>query len=224
MNRNAHRVAAIAVVLMLVTPALAPPAFAADPAILLTFESDEVGKPPQGWISKGGDPAKVYSVRAEEGKRYVRASSERSVVALGYEKAWPLKDFPILQWQWRAVVFPENTDERKKGGADSVLGIYTVFGHWPFMKTIKYIWSDTIPEGETFDSPHAFHTKIIVVRSGRDRAGEWITERRDVLADYARFFKEKRPPVARGIAIMTDSDSTRTRAVGDYADIRTLER
>ena len=210
---------------MLAAPAWRPlPALGADPGIALTFESDEVGKPPQGWICKSGDPAQVYSVRSEDGKRYVRASSDGSAVALGYEKAWPLKEFPMLQWQWRAIVFPEKTDERKKSGADSVLGIYVVFGHWPFVKTIKYIWSDTLPEGETFDSPHAFHTKIIVVRSGRDRAGVWITERRDVLVDYARLFKEKRPPVARGIAILTDSDSTRTHAIGDYADIRTLER
>ncbi len=209
---------------MLFAPAWTAAAFAAGPPILLTFESDEVGKPPQGWVCKSKDPGQVYSVCSEEAKRYVRASSNGLAVALGYEKAWSLKEFPILQWRWRAVVFPDNTDERKKSGADSVLGVYVVFGHWPFIKTIKYIWSDTIPEGETFDSPHAFHTKIIVVRSGRDRAGSWITERRDVLADYARLFKENKPPVARGIAILTDSDSTRTRAVGDYADIRTLER
>ena len=29
-------------------------------------------------------------------------------------------------------------------------------------------------------------------------------------------------PVARGIAVLTDSDNTHSRAIGDYADIETL--
>jgi hypothetical protein len=41
-----------------------------------------------------------------------------------------------------------------------------------------------------------------------------------VLSDYERFFgKGKKHPVAKGIAILTDSDNTHSRAVGDYADI-----
>ncbi|MGA3174423.1 MAG: DUF3047 domain-containing protein, partial [Syntrophorhabdales bacterium] len=61
-----------------------------------------------------------------------------------------------------------------------------------------------------------------VVRSGRAQAGMWITERRDVLADYRRLFGENKSPVARGIAILTDSDNTHSRAVGDYGFIKTL--
>jgi hypothetical protein len=50
----------------------------------------------------------------------------------------------------------------------------------------------------------------------------WITERRDVLADYRRLFGENKSSVARGIAILTDSDNTHSRAVGDYGFIKTL--
>ncbi len=199
-------------------------AAAADPPFSLTFQSDEVGKPPQGWVCKSGDPARIYSVCAEDGKKFVRASSDGAAVPLGYEKPWPLKDYPILQWQWRALLFPEKSDERDKTAADSVLGVYVVFGRWPFIRSIKYVWSDSIPEGETFESPYSSRTKIVVVRSGRERAGVWVTERRDVLADYMRVFGESKPPVARGIAIMTDADNTRSRATGDYTDIRILER
>ena len=65
-------------------------------------------------------------------------------------------------------------------------------------------------------------TRIVVVRSNRTLAGTWVTERRDVLSDYRRFFDDHATPVARGIAVLTDSDNTHSRAVGDYADIETL--
>ena len=136
---------------------------------------------------------------------------------------WSLREFPILQWQWRALVFPVNSHEREKSRNDSVLGLYVVFGHLPFIKTIKYIWSDTLPEGTVFPSPYSSTTKIIVVRSGRARQGTWVTEKRDVLSDYRQLYGEtEKAPTASGIAVLTDSDDTHSQAVGDYANIQTL--
>lgn len=194
----------------------------AEPPIHITFAADEVGKPPHGWVSKDKNHGQVYSVQEEGGRKYLHADLRDASVQLGYEKQWPLGEYPMLQWQWRAVLFPTNSDERKKTGGDSVLGVYVVFGHWPFIKSLKYIWSDTLPVGESFSSPFSSKARIIVVRSGRALAGTWVTERRDVLSDYRRFFNDPAAaPVARGIAVLTDSDNTHSRAVGDYADIET---
>jgi hypothetical protein len=77
-----------------------------------------------------------------------------------------------------------------------------------------------LPVGTVFDSPFSSGTKMIVVRSGRALAGTWVTEERNVLSDYDRSFgKGDTPPVPKGIAILTDSDNTHSRAVGDYGDI-----
>jgi len=98
--------------------------------------------------------------------------------------------------------------------------VYVVFGGWPIPSSIKYVWSDTLPVGETFDSPHSSKTKVVVVRSGRSMIGKWVTEERNVLADYRGLFGEgENNPTAKGIALLTDSDNTNTRAVGDYSDI-----
>ena len=59
-------------------------------------------------------------------------------VQVGTEHSWALKDLPVLQWQWRAILFPDNTNERDKNRNDSVLAIYVAFGHLPFINTIKY--------------------------------------------------------------------------------------
>ncbi len=204
-------------------PLLWPGPASAGPPIHVSFKDDEVGKPPHGWVSRDKNPGQVYSVQAEGGRRYLHADARDASMQLGFEKQWPLGEYPLLQWQWRAVLFPAHSDERKNSGADSVLGVYVVFGRWPFIESIKYIWSDTLPVGETFSSPFSSRSKIIVVRSGPALAGTWVTERRDALSDYRRLFNDPAAaPVARGIAVLTDSDNTHSRAAGDYAAIETL--
>jgi len=136
-----------------------------------------------------------------------------------YEKPFALNEYPMLRWKWRAVTFPDGTNEREKKGNDSVLGIYVVFSYWP-VRAIKYVWSDTIPAGSSFDSPHASGAKIVVVASGRESSDAWVTEERNVLEDYRHFFGEtEKNPVSKGIAILTDADNTHSHAVGDYAEI-----
>jgi hypothetical protein len=193
----------------------------AQPLVHITFERDEVGKFPSGWQSRDEkDGIKVYSVQAEGEKKFLHADARDQSVQISYEQKWPLTDYPLLRWRWRAVTFPAASNERVKGGADSVLGLYVVLSGLPFVTSIKYVWSDTLPEGTVFDSPYSSGTKIVVVRSGRALAGSWVTEERDVLSDYERLFgKKEKHPVARGIALLTDSDNTRSRAVGDYLEI-----
>jgi hypothetical protein len=197
------------------------PSLFAQSLFTLNFENDEGGKFPAGWSSRDREnTGRVYSVRIEEGQRFLHADARGISVPIGYEKTWNLKAFPILRWRWRPLVFPEGADERKKSGNDNVLSVYVVCGGWPIPRSIKYTWSDTLPAGTVFDSPLSGRTKIIVVRSGRSMAGKWVAEERNVLADYRGLFggREKNPS-ARAILILTDSDDTRTRAAGDYDDL-----
>ncbi len=204
-------------------PLLAALSARAEPPIRIVFQDDEVGKAPHGWMCRLKDPGKSYFVQEEAGKKYLRADVfDAPAEAFGYEKAWPLGAYPMLQWRWRAVQFPTNSDERLKSGSDSAVGVFVVFGHWPFLKCLKYIWSDVVPAGTSFVSPHSSRTSIIVLQSGRNLAGTWVSEKRDVLADYRRFFNPRETPTARGIAVLTDADSTHSHAVGDYADFETL--
>jgi hypothetical protein len=189
--------------------------------IYITFQADEVGKFPSGWISRDGNNAsKIYVVKGEGEKKFLHADARGVAVQIGTEHSWALKDLPVLQWQWRAILFPEGTNEHEKNRNDCVLGIYVIFGHLPFISAIKYIWSDTLPVGTTFNSPLSNGTKVMVIRSGRTLTGTWLTEKRDVLSDYKQLFGEKeKNPVATGIGILTDSDNTITHAIGDYGYI-----
>ncbi len=193
----------------------------AQASINIAFEGQTVGTFPEGWKTRDRSNAvKVYTVQAEGGKKFLHADAQHVSVQISHEDRWALRDLPMLQWEWRAVVFPTGSNEREKSRADSVLGVYVVFGSGLFVRAIKYIWSDTIPAGQVFNSPYSSETRMVVVRSGRAPLNTWVTEKRDVLSDYRRLFGDKEEnPVARGIALLTDSDNTGSRAVGDYGAI-----
>jgi hypothetical protein len=198
----------------------------AQPLFTIHFEDGEVGKFPPGWSSR--NPAKmaeVYSVQAENGNQFLHADAQKISVPIAHERKWELKEYPILRWRWRAILFPEGTDERRKSGNDNVLAVYAIFGGWPIPTTIKYVWSDVLATGSSFDSPLSDKTKIIVVRGGRKDANRWVAEERNLLADYRRLFSAPESnPVARGIILLTDSDDSRTRSVGDYDDIAVMSK
>ena len=81
----------------------------------------------------------------------------------------------------------------------------------------------TLPVGSVFLSPYSSTTRIVVVRSGWAQQGTWVTERRDVLADYFQIYGETdKNPVASGIGLLTDSDDTNSHAISDYAEFKTL--
>ena len=60
---------------------------------------------------------------------------------------------------------------------------------------------------------------MIVVESGAEKVGVWVEESRNVYQDYKQAFGED-PSFINGVAIMTDTDNTKERAVAFYGDIR----
>ena len=158
------RVMLVALSLVLCVPWSCPAL--AQSAIHITFEGLEVGKPPPGWVSRNGNIGDVYTVQEEGGKKFLHADARGTAVQIGFEAKWSLKEHPSLEWQWRALILPDKGDEMKKATNDSVLGLYVVFGRQPFIKTVKYVWSTTLPIGLSLESPFSSRTRMIVLESG----------------------------------------------------------
>jgi len=59
---------------------------------------------------------------------------------------------------------------------------------------------------------------MVVVESGTEKAGAWVSEQRDILNDYQRLFGGE-PRQLGAIAVMTDTDNTGGEALAWYSDI-----
>ena len=198
---------------------VAPPGLAEECQVVADFASNRLGEFPEDWQPKEARAREIYRVLEQDGVRFVRATAESTGLQMGKEFAWDLTRHPILTWRWRPQVFPTGADEREEKRNDSVLGVYAVFPHGPMsVKTVKYIWSLLAPVGTTASASFGL-TRMIVLRSGKPADLEWVAETVNVAEDYQRLFNE-RPPRPRGIAVLTDADNTKSRAVGDYTDFR----
>jgi hypothetical protein len=68
-------------------------------------------------------------------------------------------------------------------------------------------------------NPRTERIRKLVVESGPHRLNQWLDYERDIRADYERVFGEK-PGALRGIAIMSDSDNTKSHARAWYGPVR----
>ena len=82
-----------------------------------------------------------------------------------------------------------------------------------------YIWTDHVPPGSVISSAHTSQVKMLAVASGQSDLGRWQSVQRNLVDDYRKAYGTEPGPVL-GVAVMTDTDNTGTKAVGEYAGIR----
>jgi hypothetical protein len=178
------------------------------------FSSFEEGSFPEGWKSRGGEGSEVYRVRSDH-EPYLEAHARQSAVTIAKECEYELTEYPYLSWQWRVIELPKGGDERYKKTGDSAAAIYVIFEGRFRPKSIKYVWSASLPRGTTTESPYNSKTKIVVMQNQCSPMDEWVSERVNVYADYQRLFGDETESV-QAIGLMSDSDNTQSTAVAHY--------
>ena len=213
----------LALVLGGVLVADAPPTSAQAPGdckVIDDFAKAKVGELPPDWRVRKDAGKEAYAVQEEGGLRFLHGHVKGFGIQAAKEYAWDLQAYPVLAWSWRPREFPRGADE-KDGKNDSVLAVYMLVPYSRIVgpKAVKYIWSEKVPIGTRLSSNNGL-TQVRVLRSGTDKKDQWVEERVNVRDDYLQFFAEKTPPQPAGIAVLTDSDDTKSSAQGDYANFR----
>jgi hypothetical protein len=181
-----------------------------------------------------------YTLVKEDGTTVVKASSEGSASGLTHAITIDLNKYPILSWRWKIMNVLNNGDVTKKASDDSPARLYVTFdfdparagfwdktkfaafkliyGRYPPLAAVNYRWEGKILKGTMLSSPYTDRSKIIVVESGPALVNRWVIEERNLFEDYMQAFGAP-PPLASGVAIMTDTDNTGESATAYYGDI-----
>jgi len=205
---------------LLAATLLAAPAGAAECVTVDNFSKGKLGEFPPDWKPRKDSGRGIYSIQEMDGLRFLRALAKGLGIQAARPYEWDPKAYPMLAWSWRPVEFPAGSDERQSKSNDSAVSVYAVFPHTPWsVKTLKYIWSAVVPVGTRLSSSAGL-TQVLVIRNGTDRRGGWSEEQVNIFEDYKKFFEEAETPKPVGIAVLTDSDDTKSTAQGDYANFR----
>jgi Protein of unknown function (DUF3047) len=84
--------------------------------------------------------------------------------------------------------------------------------------TLMYVWSNKHPTNDVIINPRTDRIRKIVVESGSSNLGKWLDYERDIRADFIKAFGEE-PGALTGIALMTDTDNTQSKATAWYGPI-----
>jgi hypothetical protein len=187
---------------------------------VLRIDDFEQGLSPR-WEQKSFRGQTNYQVVSEGTGKVLHARSQGAASGLFFTREYRLQDYPLLSWRWKVKGIIPGGDETKKSTDDYAARVYVIFPHWFFPKTrtISYIWGNKLAQGATLPSPYTGNARMVAVESGTEKVGEWIVERRNVLEDYRRLFREE-PPKVGAIAIMTDTDNTGASAEAWYDDLQ----
>lgn len=201
----------------------------ADPDVLVLedFESSPVGELPEGWQWKESDDdeRKPYRVVEEDDNRYLEARDEGESVILAKDVEWSLEEYPYLSFRLRVHAIPEGGDERYDEKVDSAAGLYVVYERVLFGKiprSVKFVWSSTLPVGAATRRQGPGRPWQVVVESGAENLGEWRTYVIDLREAFRSTFGGDPPDEPLGIALLSDANSTNSRAYADYDDIVAL--
>jgi len=169
----------------------------------------------------------LYMVEPRQEGGYLLAKSKEACSGLLYRIQFYPKELPMISWKWKVMKFPKksSTVVTKEGWIekdDYAARVYVVFPSWYFMhiKSIEYIWDESLPEGTIMTSPYFKNIKLIVVESGTKNLGQWVFEERNIYEDYKKAFGRKPRSYVGAIALMTDTDNTLSTAEALYKDIK----
>lgn len=151
------------------------------------------------------------------------------------------EQFSNISWQWKIHNIIEKADISRKKGDDAPARVYVTFaydankvnwfekikfetikffyGEYPPIGALTYIWASHAAKGSFMQSPYTSRVKVIVLESGDEYKGKWLSEKRNIHADYRKAFGNDKVPMISAVAIMTDTDNTGEQAKAWYGDI-----
>ena len=218
-------------------------------AVALTpFSSASNDQPPASWrvvgMPGGKIPLTTYAVADMDGRKVLRVEAIKSYGNLVHDlPAVQLEAGIRLRWRWRLDEPLRNADLRRKEGDDSPLKMCALFnmpldrlgliernllriargvsGEKLPSATLCYVWDSALATGTLLPNAYTARVRLIVVNSGEQRLGQWVSHERDLAADFKRAFGEESnalPPL-QAVLVGADADNTGGQSLGWVGDV-----
>jgi len=194
-------------------------AWAADRVVVEDWRSYPVGTRgiPGEWKEQTwGKPTYDLEIVSDNGQPvlHLRSKGDSSTISRELKEFGRSQETPILQWRWKVNTLPAGGNACRKATDDEAAQVYVAWVRAPESvrsRIIGYVWDSTAPAGTVCKSEKISTVTYIVLRSGADGLGNWITEQRNVAEDFRRIYGEA-PDKPTALSLAIDSDDTRSSA------------
>jgi hypothetical protein len=181
-----------------------------------------------------------FNRSAREGRDAFHAVSNRSASMLRRKIHRPAAELGLLQFSWQTPMLIAAADMADRDAEDAVVRVILSFegdrsqfsnknkmlselsqaltGEELPYATLMYVWCNTRPVGTIITNPRTDRIRKMVLESGPANLGKWLDYERDIRADFVKAFGEE-PGALTGIALMTDTDNTQSKATAWYGPV-----
>ena len=170
---------------------------------------------------RGADNKTIYTLGSNDNGNYYKAIADNAASGLGKEIKIDLNKTPIINITWKIEKDLPGIKESTKKGHDFAARVFAVkkTGATPLSnRAINYVFSSNSEIG--FNSPSPYTKKSIdnVLATTKDNLNKWITVKANVKEDFKRFH-DLEVNELDGLAIMSDTDNSKMKAVAYYQNI-----
>ena len=170
---------------------------------------------------RGADNKTIYTVGSNEKGNFYKAVADNAASGLGKEVKIDLNKTPFINITWKIEKDLPGIKENTKKGHDFAARVFAVkkTGATPLSnRAINYVFSSNNKIG--FNSPSPYTKKSIdnVLATTKENLNEWVTVKANVKEDFMKFH-DLDVNELDGLAIMSDTDNSKMKAVAFYQNI-----
>ncbi len=162
-----------------------------------------------------------WKLGSNENGNYIRAEAESVGSGLGKEVSIDLNKTPIINITWKIEKDLSGINENSKKGHDFAARVFVVkkTGSTALSnRAVNYVYSSNSEIGEYWRSPYTKKSIDYVLSTTKQNLNEWVTVKANV-KEHFRLLHDLDVNDLNGIAIMTDTDNSKLKAISYYQNI-----
>ena len=162
-----------------------------------------------------------YQIGSNANGNFLRAEAEGQASGLGKEIKINLDKTPFINITWKVENNLNGINERSKKGHDFAARVFVVkkTGITALSnRAINYVFSSNEDIGENWNSPYTKNSIDYVLSTTKINDDEWITVKSNVKNDFKNLHNLDVNEID-GVAILTDTDNSKMKAVSYYQNI-----
>ena len=170
---------------------------------------------------RGADNKTNYSVGSNENGNFLKAIADNAASGLGKEINIDLNKTPFINITWKVEKDLPGIKENTKKGHDFAARVFVIkkTGATPLSnRAINYVFSSNSVIGFNRPSPYTKKSIDYILASTKENLNEWITVKANVKNDFKKFHNLDVNQL-NGLAIMTDTDNSKMKAIAYYQNI-----
>ena len=170
---------------------------------------------------RGADNKTIYTVGSNENGSFYKAVADNAASGLGKEVKIDLNKTPFINITWKIEKDLPGIKENTKKGNDFAARVFVIkkTGATPLSnRAINYVFSSNNEVGFNAPSPYTKKSIDNVLAYTKNNLNEWITVKSNVKEDFKKFH-DLDVNELDGLAIMSDTDNSKMRAVAYFQNI-----